>query len=306
MDTDWTVSSSSWYWEEDKIFRNSYWTREEDKAFENALALYHDDPNQWEKIAEAVPGKTIEDLKLHYEDLRADVVAIESGDVPLPKYPNNVSVPQMSKKPPRRGVKRGIPWSVKQHRQFLEGLEKYGKGDWKSIARNCVAGKTNSQVASHAQKYFKRLKLGSKKGKRPSINDIRTVHPETTPPAVEEPALPVYPKGASTSIAPFGGVTSGPQFASSQAMMMSAEADPGLPAWSMFVGPYGSQPIIQEPVCSSAEMMSAYCYYHPRTERMVQESGGVAAASYGSFDIPFTSEFGDLDVEEFVLPHFLD
>lgn len=76
--------------EEDAITNacvGSDWTREEDKAFENALANYYDAADMWDKIALAVPGKTIQDLKLHYQALIDDVKAIESGKVPLPNYP---------------------------------------------------------------------------------------------------------------------------------------------------------------------------------------------------------------------------
>lgn len=44
------------------------------------------------------------------------------------------------------------------NRMFLEGLKKYGKGDWRSISRHCVVTRSPSQVASHAQKYFLRLR----------------------------------------------------------------------------------------------------------------------------------------------------
>lgn len=62
-------------------------------------------------------------------------------------------------------------------RQFLYGLQRFGRGDWKSISRYSVRTKSNSQVASHAQKYFKRLS-SAKEGKRLSINNITTVNPE--------------------------------------------------------------------------------------------------------------------------------
>ena len=61
-------------------------------------------------------------------------------------------------------------------RLFLIGLEKYGKGDWKSISRNAVVSRTPTQVASHAQKYFLRLNSINKKDKkRSSIHDITMV-----------------------------------------------------------------------------------------------------------------------------------
>ncbi|MBA0601580.1 hypothetical protein Gorai_004754, partial [Gossypium raimondii] len=47
---------------------SSKWSREQDKAFENALASYPEDfSDRWEKIAANVPGKTLEEIKEHYE-----------------------------------------------------------------------------------------------------------------------------------------------------------------------------------------------------------------------------------------------
>lgn len=51
-------------------------------------------------------------------------------------------------------------------------MEKYGKGDWRSISRNFVVTRTSTQVASHAQKYFARLNSKNKHRNRPSIHDI--------------------------------------------------------------------------------------------------------------------------------------
>jgi len=65
-------------------------------------------------------------------------------------------------------------WTKEEHRQFLLGLEKYGKGDWRSISRNCVVTRTPSQVASHAQKYY--LRLSATTRKRGSINDNSLLH----------------------------------------------------------------------------------------------------------------------------------
>ncbi|KAG7538238.1 Zinc finger CCHC-type [Arabidopsis suecica] len=52
--------------------------------------------------------------------------------------------------------KKGVPWTEEEHRTFLIGLEKLGKGDWRGISRNYVVTKSPTQVASHAQKYFLR------------------------------------------------------------------------------------------------------------------------------------------------------
>ncbi|GJY84560.1 transcription factor SRM1, partial [Tanacetum coccineum] len=60
---------------------------------------------------------------------------------------------------------------------FLLGLEKYGKGDWRSISRNYVVTRTPTQVASHAQKYFIRLNsINNKDRRRSSIHDITSVN----------------------------------------------------------------------------------------------------------------------------------
>ena len=46
-------------------------------------------------------------------------------------------------------------------RLFLVGLIAFGKGDWRSMSRHCVKTRSPTQVASHAQKYFKRRSLSS-------------------------------------------------------------------------------------------------------------------------------------------------
>ncbi|KAF2325395.1 hypothetical protein GH714_027425 [Hevea brasiliensis] len=35
-------------------------------------------------------------------------------------------------------AKRGVPWSEEEHKLFLLGLQKVGKGDWRGISRNFV------------------------------------------------------------------------------------------------------------------------------------------------------------------------
>ncbi|KAI4316536.1 hypothetical protein L6164_024512 [Bauhinia variegata] len=70
--------------------------------------------------------------------------------------------------------KKGVPWTEEEHRIFLMGLEKLGKGDWRGISKNFVTTKTPTQVASHAQKYFLRLKGFNKRKRRPSLLDAGT------------------------------------------------------------------------------------------------------------------------------------
>ncbi|PWA73201.1 zinc finger, CCHC-type, Myb domain, Homeodomain-like protein [Artemisia annua] len=68
--------------------------------------------------------------------------------------------------------KKGLPWSEDEHRRFLTGLEKLGKGDWRGISRNFVTTRTPTQVASHAQKYFLRQASLFKKKRRSSLFDL--------------------------------------------------------------------------------------------------------------------------------------
>ncbi|XP_065872809.1 probable transcription factor At5g61620 [Euphorbia lathyris] len=74
------------------------------------------------------------------------------------------------------GKKKGNPWSEEEHRVFLAGLKKLGKGDWKGISKKYVRSRTPTQVASHAQKYFQRKASSSSssdnKNRRSSLFDI--------------------------------------------------------------------------------------------------------------------------------------
>lgn len=66
----------------------------------------------------------------------------------------------------------GVPWTEEEHRLFLVGLQKLGKGDWRGIARNFVVSRTPTQVASHAQKYFIRQSNATRRKRRSSLFDM--------------------------------------------------------------------------------------------------------------------------------------
>ncbi|KAL3819333.1 hypothetical protein ACJIZ3_005238 [Penstemon smallii] len=73
-----------------------------------------------------------------------------------------------------RERKRGVPWTEEEHKLFLIGLQKVGKGDWRGISRNYVKTRTPTQVASHAQKYFLRRTNLNRRRRRSSLFDITT------------------------------------------------------------------------------------------------------------------------------------
>ncbi|CAL5205355.1 unnamed protein product [Lathyrus oleraceus] len=63
------------------------WTGEENRRFEDALAVYGpEDPNRWQHVANAVGGKSIQEVRRHYEILKEDLIRIERDQVPLPTY----------------------------------------------------------------------------------------------------------------------------------------------------------------------------------------------------------------------------
>ncbi|KAK9742480.1 hypothetical protein RND81_03G175900 [Saponaria officinalis] len=151
------------------------WTWEQNKAFENGLAIYPENCEQrWQKIASNIPGyKTIEEVKQHYQILLDDIAEIEAGYVTLPNYSDVSTNKVENERDTRWERRRGQAWTEEEHKQFLLGMARYGKGDWKTIAKEFVRTRTSTQVASHAQKHFKRQERKKKKeGKRWSIFDI--------------------------------------------------------------------------------------------------------------------------------------
>ncbi|KAL8456555.1 hypothetical protein ACS0TY_034684 [Phlomoides rotata] len=164
---------------------NTMWTWAEDKKFEIGLVEFPDGtPNRWEKIAASVGTKLVAEVEHHYAILLEDIEAIEAGLVELPPFNiNMISEPASSRCGPIFSLCKHLPRVMSPMslhvregievipRLFLQGLEIYGKGDWKSISRYVVQTRNPTQVASHAQKYFERHEREQQNKKRWSIFD---------------------------------------------------------------------------------------------------------------------------------------
>ncbi|RZB75599.1 Transcription factor SRM1 [Glycine soja] len=96
----------------DEVGSSSEWSTEQDKAFENALAIHPEDASdRWEKIVVDIPGKTLEEIKHHYELLVEDVNQIESGCVPLPSYNSSPEGSTSHASDEGAGKKGGHSWN---------------------------------------------------------------------------------------------------------------------------------------------------------------------------------------------------
>ncbi|KAJ1388103.1 SANT/Myb domain [Sesbania bispinosa] len=179
------------------------WSRFQDHAFERAIRIFPEGTeDRWEKVARQVPGQSPAKVKEHYDVYVHDIELIESGNVELPDYLDDlVSKPTIKDDGPREktpstcGKKMVQYWTKEEHELFLSGLKIYGRGNWKSISKYVVKSKTATQVASHAQKYFIRVAT-TKEKKRTSIHDTVSGGNDSVPHLIHQQNL-ILPSNAT-------------------------------------------------------------------------------------------------------------
>ncbi|KAF5205186.1 Transcription factor srm1 [Thalictrum thalictroides] len=165
-----------------------YWTEEEKKLFDVLIADADlSAMDLFETIALQIPGKTTDQVEEYFHSSIIPKVDDISGNGLVPNRGKTIVVsnddeaessrrpiPRRKSAPKNNARRHHVPWTEIEHRLFVLGLDDHGRS-WKSIARNYVRTKTACQVASHAQKYFMRLKNPEiYAGKRFSILDIHT------------------------------------------------------------------------------------------------------------------------------------
>lgn len=65
-------------------------------------------------------------------------------------------------------------WTRDEHARFLQGLERFGVGQWCRISRFCLPSRTPAQIASHHQKFVLRSSVPRERRGKESLLDMTT------------------------------------------------------------------------------------------------------------------------------------
>ncbi|XP_074341293.1 transcription factor DIVARICATA-like [Apium graveolens] len=176
---------------ENDVYTSDGWTFKDNKLYENTMAEFEDYGSAafFQRVAVVMPWKTMASIQLHHEILMEelnwiklsngefeDIVIEENGhfdDIVLEDTMGEEEVIEQVNQQTSRPNKRGVPWTMEEHWAFMRGVEECGKGDWKNISQFFVSSRTPAQVASHAQKFFKRMQKTAAEKHRTTINDIQ-------------------------------------------------------------------------------------------------------------------------------------
>eukprot|EP00253_Pinus_taeda_P000777 PITA_00777 len=183
----------------------------------------------------------------------------------------------------------GVPWTEEEHKMFLLGLHKLGKGDWRGISRNFVTSRTPTQVASHAQKYFLRQSNLNKRKRRSSLFDISTDSMEDCYQGIPE----LSPVMHDLSLGQNSSLTSGNFFETggappNLAASVGAFSVPPLAASRPVIPPCLSLGMYRLDKSDDGERARYEAKYSSLNEAERQESGGYSnPTSHYSFTLPF-------------------
>ncbi|KAF5731038.1 protein REVEILLE 4 [Tripterygium wilfordii] len=175
--------------------------------------------------------------------------------------------------------KKGKPWTGEEHRTFLAGLKKLGKGDWRGISKKFVTSRTPTQVASHAQKYFIRHTSTDKKKRRPSVFDLPLSEPAASAPKAT-PNLPPVNTAKPLSKASNSSVLLSNNVVETQANAITA---------AQIMNCFPNLCLDQPPIISPASPAVNWKYYY--TTPYLQAISGRGQSSFGTKIIPAASPF---------------
>ncbi|XP_074359833.1 transcription factor SRM1-like [Apium graveolens] len=184
---------------ENDVYTSDGWTFKDNKLYEDIMEEFEDYGSValFQRVAQVMPWKTMASIKLHHQVLMEeldwikssngefeDIIMEDNGDFEdiiiedsMVEEKANEQAEQYTTRP----RKPARIWTLEEHRWFMQGLEICGKGDWRNIAKYLVPSRTPYQVASHAQKFLKRVEKEDTEKCRTTINDIQCLCCDSSP-----------------------------------------------------------------------------------------------------------------------------